>query len=131
MSFIRRSIALTALFVAAACSIGDARETDDGSSPSHRRISPEQDALIARAQGTALAIVAYRNVSVFAATDEDSLVHSQTIVVDRDRIGAIVDTNNDQETIPDEADVIDGTGWYVVPGLIDSHVHFSDTAEPR
>lgn len=102
-----------------------ARADDDGSSPSHRRMSPEQEAMITAAQGIATAIVAYRNVAIFDATDGDSLSTNKTIIVDGDRIADIVDSEIDSNVIPEDAEIVDGTGWYVVPGLVDSHVHLA------
>lgn len=96
---------------------------EPGSSPSHRRMSPEQEAMIAEARGIPTDIVAYRNVAVFAATAEDTLTERMTILVKYNYIADIVPSANDDEAIAEASEIIDGSGWYVVPGLIDSHVH--------
>ena len=50
------------------------------------------------------------------------LLPGQTVVIDKDRImnmGPVKKIN-----IPSGAQVIDGTGKYMMPGLVDAHVHF-------
>lgn len=48
-----------------------------------------------------------------------------TLVIDDDRIDEILEGHDAEPTIPvDES--IDGTGCYVLPGVIDDHVHFRD-----
>src|SRR3989442_11771056 len=46
---------------------------------------------------------------------------AQTVVVRGDRIVAIGATTD--TAVPDEATIIDGTGRYLLPGLVDGHVH--------
>ena len=47
-----------------------------------------------------------------------------TLVIDDDRIEEILEGDNDPAVPVDE--VIDGTGCYLLPGVIDDHVHFRD-----
>ena len=50
---------------------------------------------------------------------------NQTVVIDGDRIVAVTDA----EAAPEVAEVIDGSGKYLIPGLWDMHVHLTyDTA---
>ncbi|MGB8194465.1 MAG: amidohydrolase family protein [Chitinophagaceae bacterium] len=54
--------------------------------------------------------------------DKMKLVPGQTVVINNDRITSIGATNKIKT--PAGASVIDGTGKYLVPGLVDAHVHF-------
>jgi imidazolonepropionase-like amidohydrolase len=53
-------------------------------------------------------------------------IKSSVVVVKDDRIDCVGSTNDC--TIPDDAQVIDVSGKYITPGLIDAHVHFFQTA---
>jgi len=53
-----------------------------------------------------------------------SRIAKGTIVIKEGVITAIGDENT---TIPEGADIIDVTGKYITPGLIDAHVHFMQT----
>ncbi|MHB1459480.1 MAG: amidohydrolase family protein, partial [Armatimonadota bacterium] len=53
-----------------------------------------------------------------------TMLPNRTIVVEGDRITAI-GTPDDPVAIPDDAEVVKGKGKYVIPGLIDAHVHLS------
>ncbi|MFR1988480.1 MAG: dihydroorotase, partial [Prevotellamassilia sp.] len=48
-----------------------------------------------------------------------------TLVVDDDRIEEIIE-GWDAEPVTPVDEVIDGTGCYLLPGVIDDHVHFRD-----
>ena len=48
-----------------------------------------------------------------------------TLVIDDDRIDEIIEGANSEPIIPVDK-TIDGTGCYVLPGIIDDHVHFRD-----
>lgn len=70
-----------------------------------------------------------RDVTVIDPESETSRKH-QTVVIDGNRIIAITPVNDDRAYTP--ATIIDGNGKYLVPGLMDMHVHvahpmFSDT----
>jgi len=62
--------------------------------------------------------IAITNVSVFT-TAEDSLRSNQTVLIKGDKIAAI----GKGISIPKQYQIIDGTGKFLIPGLIDSHVH--------
>jgi imidazolonepropionase-like amidohydrolase len=68
--------------------------------------------------------VAFANVRAFLAGD--LFAEAQTIVVDKGvitRVGPAAHV-----TVPGGAQIIDGTGKTLVPGLWDSHMHFEDDA---
>lgn len=48
-----------------------------------------------------------------------------TLVIDDDRIDEIIKGNDAEPAIPVDK-IIDGTGCYILPGVIDDHVHFRD-----
>ena len=77
--------------------------------------------LVAQTPQGALAI---RNVTVVPATGGSSMP-ATTVLIRGDRIAAI--GPSDAVTIPAEARVVDGTGKFLLPGLIDLHVHLSKT----
>ncbi|MBI4483512.1 MAG: amidohydrolase family protein [Acidobacteria bacterium] len=52
-----------------------------------------------------------------------SLVPNGTIVVEGDRI---VSVSRDSGRVPEGATVVDASGKYILPGLIDLHVHYDD-----
>jgi amidohydrolase family protein len=64
--------------------------------------------------------VAIRDVSVVDVTD-GSLRPKHTVLVTGDRIIAV--GASDQILTPDEADIVDGAGGFLIPGLWDMHVH--------
>jgi imidazolonepropionase-like amidohydrolase len=77
-----------------------------------------------RPQGDAAATVAIRNVTVIPMTGAVSLP-GQTVLVHGDRIaavGAVADVG-----IPPGTTVLDGTGRFLIPGLIEMHAHTSKT----
>jgi imidazolonepropionase-like amidohydrolase len=65
-------------------------------------------------------VIAFANVAVLSMQDE-VLLEDQTVVIRGDRILSIgrVDT----ASVPAGATVIDGSGRYLIPGLVDMHVH--------
>jgi imidazolonepropionase-like amidohydrolase len=69
-------------------------------------------------------VLAIRNVTVIAMTGSGSMP-ATTVVIRGDRIAAIGPSN--EVTIPTGARVIDGTGRFLLPGLIDMHAHVSKT----
>jgi imidazolonepropionase-like amidohydrolase len=67
--------------------------------------------------------VAIVNVSVIDV-DAGLVVPARTVVVEGDRIvrmGPLA-----KIALPDDARLIDGRGLYLMPGLVDSHIHFLD-----
>lgn len=58
-----------------------------------------------------------RNVNVIPMTMKDSVIANATVVIENGRIISLVGP------IPSGAHVLDGTGKWLMPGLIDMHVH--------
>ncbi|MGH7563333.1 MAG: CIA30 family protein [Gemmatimonadota bacterium] len=67
---------------------------------------------------------AFQNVRVF---DGERVIDQATVVVEN---GTIVDVGPDAG-IPEGAEVIDGAGRMLLPGLIDAHTHTFDAAQLR
>ncbi len=69
-------------------------------------------------------VLALRDVHVINGKD-DAILQHQTIIIDHGKITALGPVA--QIKIPDAAVIINGNGRYVMPGLIDAHVHlFTD-----
>jgi imidazolonepropionase-like amidohydrolase len=66
--------------------------------------------------------VVIRNITV-VDVEAKKMIPAQTVVVQEGRIAAI----GKKVTTPQGAQVIDGTGKYLMPGLVDAHVHFSQS----
>ena len=68
---------------------------------------------------------AFVNVTVIPmannAEADNRMLENQTVIVTGDRITTIGPT--DEIDVPQGATVIDGTGAYLLPGLVDTHVH--------
>jgi imidazolonepropionase-like amidohydrolase len=62
-------------------------------------------------------IYAIKNVTILPMTQGGSTLQNATVVIKNDRIEAI------NGSIPKAAKIIDGTGKWLMPGLIDMHVH--------
>lgn len=62
--------------------------------------------------------LAITNVSVLSSNSE-LMIPNQTVLINDSKIEAI----EDSISIPNEYYIIDGTNKYLIPGLIDSHVH--------
>jgi hypothetical protein len=54
--------------------------------------------------------------------NEEAVLENQTVIVNGDRIMAI--GNKDEVDILDGAEIIEGDGKYLIPGLADMHMHF-------
>jgi len=71
----------------------------------------------------------FTNVNVVPMTT-DTVLKNQTVIVEGDRISAIYPT--DKIEVPAGAEVIDGKGNYLMPGLADMHIHlFGWDPDPR
>lgn len=68
--------------------------------------------------------VAIRNVSVVPMTGAGT-AHGQTVLVLDGRISQVGDVA--RVRIPENAEIVDGTGKFLIPGLVDMHVHMSVT----
>ena len=67
--------------------------------------------------------IAITNVQVLSA-DGNSMMPEQTVLIDQGKI----DSMGTDISIPQDAVVLDGQGKYLIPGLIDSHVHLWQSA---
>jgi len=70
---------------------------------------------------------AFVNVTI-VPMDSERLINNQTVVVRDERIVRIGPA--DKMQIPENATRIDGTGKYLMPGLVDMHVHLRDYVDP-
>lgn len=70
---------------------------------------------------------AFVNVNVIPM-DAELLLENHTVIVEGDRVTAIGPV--DEVTIPKEAELIEGSGNYLMPGLADMHMHFNLDPEP-
>jgi hypothetical protein len=68
---------------------------------------------------TTLTVTVIRGGSVFDPIS-GKLLPNRTVVIEGDRIAGVW---SPERTVPDGAHVIDATGKYLIPGLIDAHVH--------
>lgn len=72
--------------------------------------------------------IAFRNVNVIPM-DEERVLADQTVIVGDGRImsiGAAAETS-----IPDDAEVVEGDGRYLLPGLAEMHAHVPGSNDPQ
>lgn len=62
--------------------------------------------------------LAIKNISVLSV-DSESMIPNQTVLIN----GNLIESIGDSISISEDYHIIDGTGKYLIPGLIDSHVH--------
>ena len=79
------------------------------------------------AQAQANGIIAFVNVHVIPM-DIERVMENQTVIVTGDRITTIGPV--DVVAIPDDAEIIEGNGAYLMPGLADMHVHLDFDPDP-
>jgi imidazolonepropionase-like amidohydrolase len=70
---------------------------------------------------------AFVNVNVIPM-DTEQVLENQTVLVENDRITAIGPAA--EIAVPDDAEVIEGNGAYLMPGLADMHVHLDFDPDP-
>ncbi len=71
-------------------------------------------------------LVVFQNVNVIPM-DNERVLEGQTVIV---RAGVIeMIGNSEQVQVPDDALVVDGQGKYLMPGLVDMHVHVMNENE--
>ena len=71
-------------------------------------------------------VAVFLNVNVIPM-DSERILENQTVIV-RDGVIEMIG-NSEQVQVPDEALVIDGQGKYLMPGLVDMHVHVTNENE--
>ena len=62
-------------------------------------------------------LFAIKNVNIIPMTKENNVIKNATVVIENKKILSI------NESIPNGAKMIDGTSKWLIPGLIDMHVH--------
>ena len=62
-------------------------------------------------------LFAIENVNIITMTEENSIIENATVVIENKKIVSI------NKIIPNNVKIIDGTGKWLIPGLIDMHVH--------
>ena len=88
--------------------------------------SPRRSAPAVRA--SASADVVFVGVAVLPMTPDDSILRDRTVVVRDGRITAVAPRA--AAAVPEGARQIDARGQYLVPGLIDAHVHLEYFDDP-
>ncbi|MCP4419650.1 MAG: amidohydrolase family protein [Chloroflexi bacterium] len=73
-------------------------------------------------------ITAFVNVNVIPM-DSERVLENQTVVVENGRITTIGAV--DEVTVPDGAEIVEGNGAYLMPGLADMHVHLNSDPDPN
>ena len=79
--------------------------------------------MILAVDATFAASTAFLNVNVVPMTD-DVVIEAQTVIVDNGVITVIGDV--DGVPVPEQAEVVDGTDRYLMPGLAEMHAHVPD-----
>jgi imidazolonepropionase-like amidohydrolase len=69
--------------------------------------------------------VVVRGGTLIDVTNGD-LIRDAVIVIKGDRIESV----NSGEPLPQDATVLDATGKYIIPGLIDAHIHYKNFSGP-
>jgi hypothetical protein len=115
LKFIKKYTAI-ALAIAALCAPAHAAEEKP-------KANVQQDRLNKLA-GKALGRVIYRGATLIDGTAAAPRA-DMSIIVSDDRIEAIVPTAQLTEAQKANARIVDAAGQYVLPGLIDSHVHYA------
>lgn len=78
-------------------------------------------------QAQSIGITAFVNVNVIPM-DTERVIENQTVIVEGDRITTIGPV--DEVAVPDNAEVVEGNGAYLMPGLADMHVHLNYDSDP-
>jgi imidazolonepropionase-like amidohydrolase len=79
--------------------------------------------MILAVDATFAASTAFLNVNIVPMTD-DAVIEAQTVIVDNGVITVIGDV--DSVPVPEDAEVVDGTDRYLMPGLAEMHAHVPD-----
>jgi len=105
------------VFIAIICGLGLPSCGPGGSAQENQNLglATEQDVTFSGQGG-----YAFVDVTVIPM-DREVVVSGQTVLVDGDRIVTVAPVDDVQ--VPDAAEVIDGRGLYLMPGLADMHTH--------
>ena len=97
----------------------ESNENDDESGPPS---AEKMQAMTDELAGKATARVIYSDAQVFDS-EEGVFRSGLAIVVNGDRIESIVPESRLNEDQTKDAEVVNASGWFAIPGLADSHVH--------
>ena len=75
-----------------------------------------------------VSLSAFKNVNLIPMTGE-RIVENQVVLVQGTKIKAIGPSN--EVNIPENANIIDGAGMYLMPGLADMHMYPSPLSRPK
>lgn len=73
-------------------------------------------------------MIAFVNVNV-VPMDSERILENQTVVIQGERITVI--GTADEVVVPQGAEIVDGNGAYLMPGLADMHTHLTFDADPN
>ncbi|WP_394780759.1 amidohydrolase family protein [Undibacterium sp.] len=124
-----KKIISTALLAAAFCAAPYIQAADDANPPADATAkAAAQQQKLARFAGRATAKTIYTNVTLIDGTASGATAAarpSMAIVVNGDRLGAILPMEQLSKQMTADAEVLDMHGMFALPGLIDSHVHYA------
>ncbi|MCS5491033.1 amidohydrolase family protein [Algoriphagus limi] len=84
-----------------------------------KQLSGENTALVDTSQFTTqFGKIAITNIGVLSA-DQDSILPNRTVLINNELIEYV----GESKSIPNSYNIIDGQGKYLIPGLIDTHIH--------
>ena len=86
-------------------------------------------AFAANAQATDAKAIVYSGAALFDGTGA-ALRPDMAIVTQNERITAVIPESDLSRIAPANAEIIDVHGQFVIPGLINSHVHLATTPDP-
>jgi imidazolonepropionase-like amidohydrolase len=86
-------------------------------------LAKQAPALVAKIAKTPASPVAFKNVKLYDA-DAGKFRPGMTVVVEKGRIAAVGSAAKTK--MPTNAEIIDGTGKTLIPGLWDNHQHYGD-----
>ncbi len=69
-------------------------------------------------------VYAIKNVNIITMAEDGNILKNATIIIKNEKIEAI------NQPIPKDAKIIDGSGKWLMPGLIDMHVHIPTDGGP-
>lgn len=124
----KRVLPVALLCIASLVPVRVALAADTTAAP--KPLSPEQK--MAKLAGKATGKVIYRGVTLIGGSDGDdrgagnkAARAGMAIVVDGEKIVAVVPVAELDASVTDGAEIVDAHGLFAIPGLIDSHVHYA------
>ena len=124
----RLSIAALPLLALAACASGGEAPKSAGDKPvasAEKPVKFDKDPYPSTYKGYPTRLTVVKNVTIFDG--EGGRIDNGSIVLSSGKVARIGGPDMD---LPTDADVYDGTGKYLTPGVIDIHSHLGDYASP-